>query len=900
MKKRKLLSLVALLAMLFTSCGGTGEPSSTTSSSEEVSSETISSEEISSSKGENHDVLDLDLPAPTTMEEDSIMFHYWRKDGKYSEWDMWIWEKGSEGAAYSWNAKDDWGVIAHYPLSNWSSEILNNNLGFIVRKGGDKWLEKDLNGGDMDMDFDAFEKDENGVYHLYLVTKDPNVYIDTEGNLKGTITMAVFPNANSIAVSGNTKMKVMKLFKDGVSIYENASLGNVKYKNVKLEEPVDLKAAYEVEIEFDNGDVRRAKVSKVMIYDAAFDETYKYEGDDLGANVNEGVTTFKVWSPVSKSIKLRIYDNGTPTAVDATIGSDEYVEYEMDVNDYGLFSYQVNEDLSGKYYTYVVTNFEYTDQEIVDPYAKSCGVNGLRGMIVDFASTNPEGWDNVNPLPYDRKELTVYETHVADVTSSSTWTGTEANRKLFKGMYESGTTYTENDVTVTTGFDHIKELGVNAVQIIPFYDQANDEVNMTFNWGYNPLNYNCLEGGYSSNPHDGYARIREFKELVKAYNEAGINIIMDVVYNHTSGATGSNFDVLVPGYYYRYDNKALLSNGSGCGNETASENFMMRKFMIDSVNFWTREYKLGGFRFDLMGLHDLETMEMVTASAKTINENIVIYGEPWNGGTSTLPDGDSAKQINGDKYVGYGAFNDQMRDALIKGGLSGKTEVGWITDNAKPIGPTDVLKITRGIQGTTSAARIIDDPDKTVNYVTCHDNYTLYDRAIATGKYTAEDDAVLARMNVLANSVVMLSQGTSFMLAGEEFLRTKQGNENSYNATYEENELDYSLKIKHPDMFEAYQKMIALKQNLDGLHLGKEEAQNVKPTFNSENSMISYTLTDTANGREYKVFHVNALGTTETFDLSEYQLYYSTTQGMNKVLSNQTSLDCYETLVVYK
>ena len=893
MNKRMITSLLAILLMSVSSCGTTPTQQPTDQPTEQQPTEkpTVT---------ENHEVLDLDLSEAPKYQEDSIMFHYWRNDGKYSNWDMWLWEVNNAGAGYSWNGKDDWGVVAAYPLSTWSDSLLSNGLGFIVRKGGDSWAEKDLSQSDLFVDFSAFEKDENGIYHIYLKSGDSNLYIDDQGSLKASLKLATFANEKSISVSGNVKMESLKLYKDDQVIFEEPSVGKVTYTNITLKEEIDYKSSYKVEVKFINGDVRTMSVSKVLLFNSKFDEKYAYDGNDLGATLTADSTTFKVWSPLSNKISVRIYNNGTPTSVDNNIGNDEYVEYEMTADEKGVFSYVVDQNLEGKYYTYVVTNSEYSEREVVDPYAKSAGVNGLRGMVVDFSKTNPMGWDSVIPHPYDRKQLTVYETHVADVTSSVTWTGNEQNRKLFGGMYESGTTYTQDGVTVTTGFDHIKELGVNAVQLIPIYDQANDEVNMTFNWGYNPLNYNCLEGGYSSNPHDGYTRIREFKELVKAYNEAGINIIMDVVYNHTSGAIGSNFDVLMPGYYYRYDNNAGLSNGSGCGNETASERQMMRKFMIDSVDFWTEEYKLGGFRFDLMGLHDLKTMELLTASAKEINKNIVIYGEPWTGGTAALSDGESAKQLNGNKYVGYGAFNDQMRDALIKGGLSGNAELGWITNNKSEAGNADLLKITRGIQGTTSASSIIADPDKTVNYVTCHDNYTLYDRIIATGKFTAEDEEKIAKMNVLANSIVMTSLGTSFMLAGEEFLRTKGGDHNSYMSSYEVNELDYALKVKHLDMFETYKKLIYLKQNLDGLHLGKDNASAIIPTVSANKAMISYLVSDSTNNLEYMIIHKNGLNSVDTLDLSGYSLYYSTIYGNNKELTENTNIDLYETLIVYK
>lgn len=832
-----------------------------------------------------------------TYNEPSVQFHYQRTDGNYADWDMWIWEKDQAGGAFAFNGKDDFGAVASYPLSTWTDPV-KNSLGFIVRKGGDSWAEKDLGGGDLYVDFSLYQKDAKDVYHFYLKTGDSNIYTDAEGHMKGAITLSTFANTKNIAVNANMKIESYKIFEGEQQIL---TADKVSSDMVRVSLPdsksVDFEKDYRVTLVLVNGDEVSAEISKNGLFGTEeFGELYNYLGDDLGANYTKESTTIKVWAPFSK-IKLNIYNTGTPKGLG---GSDEHTSYDMVKGEKGVHSYTLPGDMEGKYYTFEVTNATYKAKEVVDPYAKSAGVNGVRGMIVDFAKTNPTGWDEVSPLQIDKRALTVYETHVADVTSSETWTGTEANRKLFKGMYESGTTYTANNKTVTTGFDHIKELGVNAVQIIPLFDQANNETKMEFNWGYNPLNYNVVEGGYSSNPHDGYVRIKEFKELVQAYNEAGINIIMDVVYNHHNGALGSNFDVLFPGYYYRYNTNGDLSNGSGCGNETASDHYMFRKFMVDSTKFWAEEYKLGGFRFDLMGLHDLETMEELTAELKEINPTIAVYGEPWTGGTSPLDSSKAATQANGNKYVGYGAFNDKIRDALIKGGLSGKTELGWITNTKSKVSGGDMNAIISGVKGITEAARSIADPDKSVSYVTCHDNYTLYDRIIASGAKTAADDADIAKMNVLANSVVFTSQGTTFMLAGEEFLRTKGGNSNSYNASYKVNELDYSLKIKHEDMFHNYQKLIALKQNLDGLHLDKDHINTVSPSFNSTGSTLSYTLNDAENDVTYKVIHVNGLGDTATFDLSGYTLYLATVQGEDLVLSSETLLKPYETVIAYK
>jgi len=880
--KKSLSALFLSCLFALSACGGGSTPVEPTKPTEPTGPSEPSEPTASS---EYYDV---------TVDGESVKFHYQREDNNYDDWDMWLWQTGGEGAGYEFNGRDTFGATLRVALDTWS-DVKTKGLGFIIRKGGSSWAAKDCGGSDLFVDFSVLEKDAQNTYHIYMLSGSSKMYIDEDLTCLAAINSAAFYSETHITAYISTAAVEAKIYEGDQLLDARISLYPVRIEiYFKEDKVINYEEDYTVEVKFDEKTTLRSMVSKARLFDDEhLGALYNYDGD-LGALYSKESTTFKVWSPLSKKINLCLYEVGTPKSLG---GSDEKVAYEMLKGEKGVFSVTVPGDLEGKYYTYEVTNSRFNGVEVVDPYARSAGVNGLRGMIVDFSKTNPDNWEEVTPHAYDRKELTVYETHVADVTSSSTWTGLEENRKLFKGMYQEGTSYTEGGQTVSTGFDHIKELGVNAVQIIPLFDQANDEINMSFNWGYNPLNYNVVEGGYSSNPFDGYVRIREFKELVQAYNKAGINIIMDVVYNHVNGAQGSNFDVLMPEYYFRYVG-GDLSNGSGCGNETASDHHMFRKFMVDSIKFWTEEYKLGGYRFDLMGLHDLDTMEELTAEAKKINENIVIYGEPWTGGTTPLSNG--AKQSNGNKFVGYGAFNDIMRDALIKGGLKGAPEVGWITNNTTAVSNEDMNAIVDGIKGITASGPKIEDPDKTVNYVTCHDNYTLYDRFLATRRFTEEDVDALEGMNTLANGIVFTSQGISFMLAGEEFLRSKQGNSNSYNASYEVNELDYSLKIKHPHMMEFYQKMIALKQNVDGLHLDKEGIKDLTVRVNDSKSLIEHEVEDSVNGRTYRIFHVNALGCEEEFDLSGYELYYSSAYGLTKELSDKTTLEPYETLVVYE
>ena len=473
-------------------------------------------------------------------------------------------------------------------------------------------------------------------------------------------------------------------------------------------------------------------------------------------------------------------------------------------------------------------------------------------------------------------------------------------------MIEQVTTYTKTKangevVTVKTGFDHIRELGVNAVQLLPIFDQSNDESNMKFNWGYNPLNYNVLEGGYSTDAADGYVRIKEFKQLIQAFNGSNINIIMDVVYNHVSAATGSNFDVLMPNYYFRYNADGSAANGSGCGNETASDHKMFQKFMVDSLCFWAKEYKLGGFRFDLMGVHDIDTMNLIAAELKKINPDIVIYGEPWEGGTSALPADKQADQANANKLNGVGQFNDQMRDALIKGGMNSDSSTGWVT-NMSTVNAGDVTKIVSGLKGITDCGtNKISDPNRTVNYVTCHDNYTLYDRIVASGVRTTNWQ-LIRNMAVLANSMVLTSNVTSFILEGEEFLSTKGGDHNSYESSYKVNELNYDLKANNLQVFEVYQKLVEFKTTCKGLHLEESQiADNYQVTTLSDGAVIQITVKDSKTNRTYKIIHANGTISkkTVTSDFSGYTLYLDTLS-TDVEMSATTAIKPYQTIIAYK
>ena len=571
---------------------------------------------------------------------------------------------------------------------------------------------------------------------------------------------------------------------------------------------------------YEDKPVRQVFASFEYLYKTSrFAQHYTYDGDDLGMTYSKEKTTFKVWSPISANVILNIYNTGKPKSLG---GSDIGTPAPMYYTGHGVWELTVKGDLAGKYYTYKVTNPGGTNIEAMDPYAKACGVNGLRGYVYDktAANANPEGWSSVpakwdGVQGYDIKspnELSIYEAHIRDLTMDETWKGT-AKRGTYAAFAEKGTTYSENfagkDYTVKTGFDHIEELGVTAVQLLPVFDHDDDErpEKMKFNWGYNPLNYNCVEGGYSTDPEDPLNRIVEFKQLVKNFSEnsSHTRVIMDVVYNHVSSASSSCFTKLMPKYYFRYDANWNYTDGSGCSNEVKSEAPMMSKYIVDSLKWWASEYKIKGFRFDLMGLIDTETMKAARKALNNIDPDIYIYGEGWtsiagyNGDAGTMGS-DSANvysQLYPDAAGGYvGAFNDSGRDA-IRGG----NDHGYGTNNSYPSwgyvaqgkddGAGKIGAIYDMFQGVHSGKG--GNPNQCINYVSCHDNYTVWDQfryTLATKGYADRTSAKydnsgrpisggepdvndLVAASISAHGLVMASNGVAFIQGGEEIYRTK-------------------------------------------------------------------------------------------------------------------------------
>lgn len=546
-----------------------------------------------------------------------------------------------------------------------------------------------------------------------------------------------------------------------------------------------------------------------------FEEFYSYNGDDLGMTYTPQATTFKLWSPVSALASVNIYDRGDPAALGLG-GNDNKRSYQMNYLKGGVWSVTIQGDLKGKYYTYSVTHSAGT-VEAMDPYAKACGVNGVRAFIYDnkSAEANPGGWDTVPSVwngvtGYDIRtpqDLSIYEVHIRDLTMDSTWISNNDNpRGTYAAFAESGTRYTKNNKTVTTGFDHIEELGVKAIQLLPVFDADNDERagKVKFNWGYNPLNYNCVEGSYSSDPMDPLARIVEYKNLIKAYSENAnhTRVIMDVVYNHVSSASSSCFTKVMPKYYFRYTPDWSYHDGSGCSNEVKSDAPMMRKYIVDSLVWWAKEYKIKGFRFDLMGLIDTWTLRQAKETLYAYDPDIVLYGEGWTSG------GYHGKyEMNGDNLVNGGAetklvysqlyhsqqspgqvggFNDGSRDALRGSNDDGYAgfpypQWGFISQDYQHVGSKsdEVVAMMKGANNRAPGV----NPCQTINYVSCHDNYTLWDQLRFTLASSYDDTtrepsgapsvADTVNASIASHAAVMMSNGVAFMQGGEELYRTK-------------------------------------------------------------------------------------------------------------------------------
>ena len=757
---------------------------------------------------------------------------YWKGKTNYATADIWIWYADVNGQGYTFHECDYGGKV----VVNIPEDV--NEVGFIVRTncsepGGSTW-----GSCIKDYDSDRFVEIEGKETVIYLKSGDPYQYHSEDGGktliqikklaLAGIvednkIKFNVTPNVKLTSLNqvklyeGDREVQIEKITdKTGYKSVLNISIGTAY---ITVLETLDLGKNYRLEIE---GYGSKAVVPTDIFDSQFFADNYHYDGDDLGAIIDGDNTTFKVWAPTASNVVLNLFTAGN--------GVDAYKQVEMVRGEKGVWSH-TEACGHGTYYTYSVTTSVGT-QEAVDPYAKAAGVNGKRGMVVDLALTNPEGWDDDAHLETidSYSEAVIWEIHVRDF--SNTIATSE-----YKGKYLAFTEHgLVNEHGVPVGIDYLVNLGITHVHLLPVYDYASvDETkNDQFNWGYDPQNYNVPEGSYSTDPYHGEVRINEYKQMVQALHDAGIGVIMDVVYNHTYDAN-SNLNKIVPYYYYRYTSTGANSSASGCGNDTASERYMFGKYMVESTAYWMEEYHLDGLRFDLMGLHDLQTMQEVEAAVHTVNPYAVIYGEGWTMGW-TIDGSAQANQSNigkivptGDAIGGIAVFNDGIRDGL-KGSVFTETSKGFIQGEVNDATWNKVFFGINGGQGSGTGWAVPNS--MVVNYMSAHDNNTLWDKLILSNGSSSASSR--NQMNNLGAAIILLSKGTPFWQAGEEMLRSKPNGKggydhNSYNASDEVNNIKWDTLKPGTAEYETmlyYKGLIALRKAF--------------PIFSNPNTSVSY------------------------------------------------------------
>ena len=583
----------------------------------------------------------------------------------------------------------------------------------------------------------------------------------------------------------------------------------------------------------------------------SFDEYPVYNGNDLELTYSATGSKFRVWAPTADEVKLLLFDNGIEGAA--------YMMKNMHRSKNGTWVVAVSGDLKGKFYTFQVKIGEKWLNETPGMWVKAVGINGKRAAIIDFNETNPEGWEkDKRPELKNVADIALYELHVRDFSMSPN-SGMK-NKGKFLAFTEQGT---KNTAGQATGIDHLKELGITHVHLLPSYDYASvDETKLNenkYNWGYDPLNYNVPEGSYSSDPTNPVARIKEFKQMVQSLHRANIRVVMDVVYNHTFVGEESHLNLLAPGYFYRFNKDSTWSNASGCGNETASERPMMRKFMIESVVYWAKEYHVDGFRFDLMGIHDIETMNAIRAALDKVDPTIVIYGEGWTASGSPLPEEKRAVKKNAKQLKGIAVFSDDIRDAL-KGSWMHSEIPGFVSG-------TDSLEesVKFGIVGGVQHSQIdytkpiyskepyVNSPLQSVNYVSCHDDMCLVDKLRQSRPKGATEDEII-KFNKLAQTVVYASQGLPFIYAGEEIYRDKKGVHNTYQSPDSINQINWDNKTKYIDIFNYYQGLIALRKAHPAFRMTSQDMvqKNLKFLDMNTPNVVAYTLGNNANKDSWK------------------------------------------------
>lgn len=760
--------------------------------------------------------------------------------------------------AYAWLGDE---VGGSYPLTSTDDFGALFQIGFTPTEGvntaGVKVIESGETDNAIEYEIDLTKAVDNCT-DVYIVEGNQTVWYDeSEVVYEPVISSAAFQATSSAmidlslskALSANASVETVTVSDADGEAYTVAGIeSDGKSVTLTMEEALALSKNYKVEID---GYVA-ADISMTQILGSEyFDNELAYDGDDLGAVYTKDSTTFKVWAPMASEVSLNLYEKGD--------GDNLLETLPMTADVKGTWTITKEGDLNGVYYTYSVKNGNKVN-ETVDLYARTTGVNGDRGMVIDLESTNPEGFENdVRPEFENATDAVIYELHIRDLSSDAS-SGIQ-NTGKFLGLTEKGTTNSEG---LATGLDHIIDLGVTHVQILPSYDYATVDESKTdsdqFNWGYDPKNYNVPEGSYSTDPYNGEVRVKEMKEMVQALHENGIRVNMDVVYNHTYNVENSWFQKTVPDYYYR-KNGDKYSNGSGCGNETASDRAMVRKYIVDSVVYWATEYHIDGFRFDLMALHDQDTMKAVREALDEIDPTIMIYGEGWTGGDSTLSSAKQTLKSSIYQLDRVGAFSDDIRDG-IKGNVFDSLDKGFV--NGKE-GMEETIKfgvvgavahpqvmLSKNVKGSNSWS---GQPGQSINYISCHDNLTFWDKLAVSNADDSEEDRI--KMNKLGSAIIMTSQGVPFFQAGEEMLRSKPSatveggyDENSYCSPDSTNSIKWDNKQNVTDVYDYYKGLIAFRKAHSALRMtqASDVQNNLVFMSNLDENVVAYTISNHANG----------------------------------------------------
>lgn len=626
-------------------------------------------------------------------------------------------------------------------------------------------------------------------------------------------------------------------------------------------------------------------ISNIEIFSEDFDKKYFYEENDLGFTYSKHSTTFKVWAPTASKVEVNLYEEG--------IGDCLINSYPMVQGENGIWFFIKSGDLEGIYYTYSVM-FGDDICEAVDPYAKAAGVNGERGAILDFHNSNPIDWENDSIEELEQfTDAVIYEIHVRDLG-----TDMESGIRNIGKFLEFTEENTTNSEGYKTGLDHIKELGITHLHLLPVFDYGTvDETKPNerqFNWGYDPVNYNVIEGSYSTNPYNAKIRVTQFKQMVQCLHKNNIRVVMDVVYNHTYQTQESNLNKVVPDYYYRKDGNKF-SNASGCGNETASERKMVRKYIIDSVIFWAKEYHIDGFRFDLMGIHDIETMNQLRIEVDKINPNILLYGEGWTCNTSVLDESLRAMKVNAGKLERIAFFNDDIRDT-IKGSVFDALDKGFVNGKSNLENAIQYCVV-----GATPHNEVVDktpwakEPYQSINYVSAHDNYTLWDKLALSCRDESEE--IRIRMNKLTCAIVFTAQGIPFFQAGEELLRSKKNEDgtiqdNSYRSSDEVNAIPWANKSKYYHVFQYYKGFIKLRKKFSEFRMisASEVKERLHFLSNLEDNVVAYTIDSKIDSRKsvLVIYNANQYDVTLTIKDGLWEIYADDDQVSDQVIRTIT------------